>query len=274
MSNRRRKESDLQSMEETSTKVIKQILFEDDSKDSKKKDSKDEKSKNKSTKLITSPSTGSGPSEVRQKILAPPKEKADIVKPKMIQKMLAPLDATGEREKIIVKLNKDKKGLVDIEAKDDSEKARNKAVADENKKRRAREVLLEEKIMSLQAALEKAKDTGSHPITPKPVKESSDHTELGGFSQSQIDFMQTMFGNQLKLYHETNAAIEKLKLKKAISDVKSRKTTAAIKSTKVEKSRANSNLGVAMGSPLSDGEITDDEEMEGSKDDRDGDDSE
>ena len=61
MSNRRRKESDLQSMEETSTKVIKQILFEEDSKDSKKKDSKDEKSKNKSTKLITSPSTGSGP---------------------------------------------------------------------------------------------------------------------------------------------------------------------------------------------------------------------
>ena len=45
MSNRRRKESDLQSMEETSTKIIKQILFEEDSKDSKKKDSKDEKSK-------------------------------------------------------------------------------------------------------------------------------------------------------------------------------------------------------------------------------------
>ena len=262
-------------MEETSTKVIKQILFEEDSKDSKKKDSKDEKSKNKSTRLITSPTTGSGsPSEVRQKILAPPKEKADIVKPKMIQKMLAPLDATGEREKIIVKLNKDKKGLVDIEAKEDSEKAKNKAIAEENKKSRAREVLLEEKIMSLQAALEKAKDTGSHPITPKPVKESSDHTELGGFSQSQIDFMQSMFGNQLKVFHETNAAIEKLKLKKAVSDVKSRKTTAAIKSTKVEKSKANSNLGVAMGSPLSDGEITDDEEMEGSKDDRDGDDSE
>ena len=81
MSNRRRKESDLQSMEETSTKVIKQILFEEDSKDSKKKDSKDEKSKNKSTRLITSPTTGSGsPSEVRQKILAPPKDK-----PKMIQ---------------------------------------------------------------------------------------------------------------------------------------------------------------------------------------------
>ena len=257
-------------MEETSTKVIKQILFEDDSKDSKKKDSKDEKSKNKSTRLITSPTTGSGsPSEVRKKILAPPKDK-----PKMIQKMLAPLDATGEREKIIVKLNKDKKGLVDIEAKDDSEKARNKAVADENKKRRAREVLLEEKIMSLQAALEKAKDTGSHPITPKPVNESSDHTELGGFSQSQIDFMQSMFGNQLKVFHETNAAIEKLKLKKAISDVKSRKTTAAIKSTKAEKSSANSNLGDVMGSPLSDGEITDDEEMGGSKDDRDGDDSE
>ena len=128
--------------------------------------------------------------------------------------------------------------------------------------------------MSLQAELEKAKDTGSHPITPKPVNESSDHTELGGFSQSQIDFMQSMFGNQLKVFHETNAAIEKLKLKKAVSDVKSRKTTAAIKSTKVEKSKANSNLGVAMGPPLSDGEITDDEEMEGSKDDRDGDDSE
>ena len=270
MSNRRRKESDLQSMEETSTKVIKQILFEEDSKDSKKKDSKDEKSKNKSTRLITSPTTGSGsPSEVRKKILAPPKDK-----PKMIQKMLAPLDATGEREKIIVKLNKDKKGLVDIETKDDSEKARNKAVADENKKRRAREVLLEEKIMSLQAELEKAKDTGSHPITPKPVTESPDHTGPGEFSQSQIDFMQTMFGNQLKLYHETNAAIEKLKLKKAISDVKSRKTTAAIKSTKAEKSSSNSNLGDVMGSPLSDGEITDDEEMGGSKDDRDGDDSE
>ena len=270
MSNKRRKDSDLQSMEETSTKIIKQILFEEDTKESKKKESKDEKYKPKSTRLTTSPTTGSGsPSKVRKKILAPPKDK-----PKMIQKMLAPLDATGEREKIIVKLNKDKKGLVDIETKDDSEKARNKAVAEENKKRRAREVLLEEKIMSLQAALEKAKDTGSHPITPKPVNESSDHTELGGFSQSQIDFMQSMFGNQLKVFHETNAAIEKLKLKKAISDVKSRKTTAAIKSTKVEKSSANSNLGVVMGSPLSDGEITDDEEMEGSKDDRDGDDSE
>ena len=268
MSNKRGKDSDLQSMEEISTKNIKRILFDEDTKESRKKESKDEKSRSKSTRLTTSPTTGSGsPSKARKKILAPPKDK-----PKMIQRMLAPLDAMGEREKTTVKLNKDKKGIVDIEAKAELENSR--AVAEENKNRRAREILLEEKIMALQAELEKAKDTGSHPITPKPVTESPDHTGHGEFSQSQIDFMQTIFGNQLKLYHETNAAIEKLKLKKAISDVKSLKTTAAIKSAKAEKSSSNSNLGDIMGSSLSDGEITDDEEMGGSKDDRDGDDSE
>ena len=257
MAGRKGKDSDPQSIEKISSKNIQKILFDDETKEPKRKEPKDEKKKSKSTRLTTSPTSGSGPSKTRKIIEAPSKEKPKIIP--------TPLDATG-----IVKLNKNKKA----ESGHCTLEIDNKAIAEENKKRRAREVLLEEKIMSLQAELEKAKDTGSHPITPKPVTESPDHTGPGEFSKSQIEFMQAMFGNQLKLYHETNAAIEKLKLKKAISDQKSRKTTAAIKSTKAEKSSSNSNLGDVMGSSLSDGEITDDEEMGGSKDDRDGDDSE
>ena len=113
MSSKKGKGSDHQSMEEISTKNIKKILFDEDTKEPTKKESKDEKKKSKSTRLTTSPTTGSGsPSKARKKILAPPKDK-----PKMIQKMLAPLDAKGERGKIIVKLNKDKKGILDIDTK-------------------------------------------------------------------------------------------------------------------------------------------------------------
>ena len=52
--------------------------------------------------------------------------------------------------------------------------------------------------MALRAELEKCKNTGSQPITPSPVPASPDHTGLGDFSKSQIDFMQTLFGNKLK----------------------------------------------------------------------------
>ena len=271
MSSKKGKDSDHQSMEEISTKNIKKILFDEDTKEPKKKESKDEKNKPKSTRLTTSPTTGSGsPSKARKKILAPPKDK-----PKMIQKMLAPLDAMGEREKMTVKLNKDKKGIVDIDAKAELEKAKNKAIAEEKKRSKDKE-RLEEQIMSLKAELEKAKNTGSQPITPSPVPVSPDQTGRGDFSQSQIEFMQTLFGNHLKLYHEAQAAMEKLKLKKASSDLKAPglKTAVAIKNTRAEKSSSNASLGDAMGPSPSDGDGTDDEEMEGSKDDQDGDDSE
>ena len=255
MSSKKGKDSDHQSIEKISTKNIKKILFDEETKESKSKESKDEKKKPKSTRLSTSPTAGSGsPSKTRKKILAPTKEK-----PKMIH---TPLDATG-----IVKLNKNKKGTLEIDTK---------AIAEENKRRKDKEELLEEQIMSLKAELEKAKNTGSQPITPSPVPASPDHTGLGDFSKSQIDFMQTLFGNQLKMYHEAQAAIEKLKLKKATSDLKApgRKTAAAIKTTRAEKSSTNSSLGDVRGSSLSDGDGTDDEEMGGSKDDQDGDDSE
>ena len=253
MSNRKGKDSDHQSIDRISTKSIKRILFDEETKETQSKESKDAKKKSKSTRLSTSPTLGSGsPSKARKKIVAPPKEK-----PKMIH---TPLDATG-----IVKLNK--KGTLEIDTKD---------IAEENKRRKDREGLLEEQIVALRAELEKCKNTGSQPITPSPVPASPDHTGLGDFSKSQIDFMQTLFGNQLKMYHEAQAAIEKLKLKKATSDLKApgRKTAAANKSTRAEKSSSNSSLGDVMGSFLSDGDGTDDEEMGGSKDDQDGDDSE
>ena len=250
----RKEKTDHQSIEKISTKNIKKILFDEETKESKSKESKDEKKKPKSTRLSTSPTAGSGsPSKSRKKILAPTKEK-----PKMIH---TPLDATG-----IVKLNKNKKGTLEIDTK---------AIAEENKRRKDKEGLLEEQIVALKAELEKAKNTGSQPITPSPVPASPDQTGLGDFSKSQIDFMQTLFGNQLKMYHEAQAAIEKLKLKKATSDLKAtgRKTAAANKSTRADKSSSNSSLGDVMGSVLSDGDGTDDE-MGGSKDDQDGDDSE
>ena len=64
--------------------------------------------------------------------------------------------------------------------------------------------LLEEQIMSLKAELEKAKNTGSQPITPSPVPASPDHTGLGDFSKSQIDW-RTMI-----IYQDVQAAAEKL----------------------------------------------------------------
>ena len=252
MAGRKGKDSDPQSIEKISSKNIQKILFDDETKEPKRKEPKDEKKKSKSTRLTTSPTSGSGPSKSRKIIEAPSKEKPKIIP--------TPLDATG-----IVKLNK--KGTLEIDTK---------AIAEENKRRKDKEELLEEQIMSLKAELEKAKNTGSQPITPSPVPASPDHTGLGDFSKSQIDFMQTLIGNQLKMYHEAQAAIEKLKLKKATSDLKApgRKTAAAIKSTRAEKSSSNSSLGDVMGSFLSDGDGTDDEEMGGSKDDQDGDDSE
>ena len=254
MAGRKGKDSDPQSIEKISSKHIQKILFDDETKEPKRKEPKDEKKKSKSTRLTTSPTSGSGPSKTRKIIEAPSKEKPKINP--------TPLDATG-----IVKLNKNKKGTLEIDTK---------AIAEENKRRKDKEGLLEEQIVALRAELEKSKNTGSQPITPSPVPASPDHTGLGDFSKSQIDFMQTLFGNQLKMYHEAQAAIEKLKLKKATSDLKApgRKTAAANKATRAEKSSSNSSLGDVMGSFLSDGDGTDDEEMGGSKDDQDGDDSE
>ena len=151
-----------------------------------------------------------------------------------------------------------------------------KAIFEENKIRKDREGLLEEQIVALKAELEKCKKSGSQSTTPSPVPASPDHTGLGDFSKSQIDFMQTLFGNQLKIYHEEQAAIEKLKLKYATSDLKApgRKTAAAIKSTLAEKSSSNSSLRDVMGYALSDGDGTDVEELGGSVDDQDEDVSE
>ena len=71
-----------------SEKTLKRILFKDEAQ------RKDTKKKVKTTRLSTSPTSGSGsPSKARKKMVAPPKEK-----PKVIN---TPLDAMG-----FVKLNK------------------------------------------------------------------------------------------------------------------------------------------------------------------------
>ena len=87
--------------------------------------------------------------------------------------------------------------------------------------------------------------------------------------------MRTFFGEQLKIYHEAQAAAERLKLKKATSDLKApgRSTAAAYKSALAEKTCSNSSLRDVMGPLLSDGDGTDDEYMSGSKDDQNGDDT-
>ena len=80
MSNRKGKDSDHQSIERISTKNIKRILFDEETKETKSKESKDEKKKSKSTRLSTSPTLGSGsPSKTRKKIVAPPKDKPKII---------------------------------------------------------------------------------------------------------------------------------------------------------------------------------------------------
>ena len=69
--------------------------------------------------------------------------------------------------------------------------------------------------------------------------------------------------------------MEKLKLKKATLDRKApgRNTTAANKSALAEKTCSKSSLRDVMGPILSDGDGTDDEDMSGSKDDQNGDDT-
>ena len=129
--------------------------------------------------------------------------------------------------------------------------------------------------MALRAELEKCKNTGSQPTTPSPAPDSPGHAGLGDFSKSQIDYMQTFFGEQLKIYHEAQAAAERLKLKKATLDLKApgRSTAAAYKSALAEKTCSNSSLRDVMGPLLSDGDGTDDEDISGSKDDQNGDDT-
>ena len=150
-----------------------------------------------------------------------------------------------------------------------------KAISEENKIRKDREGLLEEQIVALKAELEKCKNSGSQPTTPSPAPESPDHAGLGDFSKSQIDFMQTLFGEQLKMYHEAQAAAEKLKLKKATLDLKApgRSTAAAYKTALAEKTCSKSSLRDAMGPIPSDGDGTDDEDISGYKDDENGDDT-
>ena len=60
--------------------------------------------------------------------------------------------------------------------------------------------------MALRAELEKCKNTGSQPVTPSPVTASPDHTGLGEFSKSQIDW------RTIIIYQDVQAAAEKLKL--------------------------------------------------------------
>ena len=79
-----------------------------------------------------------------------------------------------------------------------------KAISEENKIRKDREGLLEEQIVALRAELEKCKNTGSQPITPSPVPASPDHTGLGDFSKSQIDW------RTIIIYQDVQAAAEKL----------------------------------------------------------------
>ena len=101
-----------------SEKTLKRILFKDEAQ------RKDTKKKVKTTRLSTSPTSGSGsPSKARKKMVAPPKEK-----PKVIN---TPLDAMG-----FVNLIKIRHIRINT-----------KAISEENKRLKDREEFLEEQIL-------------------------------------------------------------------------------------------------------------------------------
>ena len=84
--------------------------------------------------------------------------------------------------------------------------------------------------------------------------------------------MRTFFGEQLKIYHEAQAAAERLKLKKILDptldlEAPGRSTAAAYKSALAEKSCSKSSLRDIMGPLLSDRDGSDDD-ITGSKDDQ------
>ena len=79
---------------------------------------------------------------------------------------------------------------------------------------------LVEQIVTFRAELEKILKILGANLLPQVQSLLSSSTGLGEnfLYRSQIDFIQTLFGNRIKIYHEAQAAMKKLKLKKSLLD--------------------------------------------------------
>ena len=229
MSNKKDKDSD----QDMSDNSVKRILFDEETQETQSKESKDTKKKAKSTRLSTSPTSGSGsPVKTRKK-------------PKIIH---TPADATG-----LVRINKESGTLI----------VDTKAVAMENKKLKTKEGLLQDHIVALRAELDKYKHTGSQPAS-SPTNNLPISGGLEGFSKSQYDNMLTFIGEQVKMYQDAQAAAKRLELKKILDpsldlEAPSHSRAASYPSGLAEKSCSNSSHKDVMGSTFHEGDGSGDE---------------
>ena len=170
MSNKQDKDFD---MNENS---VSKILLEDEIQETQGKDSKDTKRKPKRLSTSSTQEAGSGsPGKTRKK-------------PKIIH---TPSDATG-----LVRIDKDT-GTFKIVSK---------AVALENKKLKAQEGILEDRIVALKAQIASYKNPGSQAVPSPPCDPLMSGGLAGTLSTIQFNDMISIIGEQVKLYQDTQSA--------------------------------------------------------------------
>ena len=175
MSNKQDKDCD---MNENS---VSKILLEDEIQETQGKDSKDTKRKPKRLSTSSTQEAGSGsPGKTRKK-------------PKIIH---TPSDATG---------------LARIDKETGTLKIDSKAVALENKKLKAQEGILEDRIVALKAQIASYKNPGSQAVPSPPCDPSMSGGLAGTLSTSQFNDMISIIGEQVKLYQDTQSAAKSRK---------------------------------------------------------------
>ena len=175
MSDKQNKDSD---MNENS---VSKILLEDEIQETQGKDSKDTKRKPKRLSTSSTQEAGSGsPGKTRKK-------------PKIIH---TPSDATG---------------LVRIDKETGTLKIDSKAVALENKKLKAQEGILEDRIVALKAQIASYKNPGSQAVPSPPCDPLMSGGLAGNLSTSQFNDMISIIGEQVKLYQDTQSAAKSKK---------------------------------------------------------------
>ena len=170
MSNKQDKDFDM------SENSVSKILLEDEIQETQGKDSKDTKRKPKRLSTSSTQEAGSGsPGKTRKK-------------PKIIH---TPSDATG-----LVRMDKET-GTLKIDSK---------AVALENKKLKAQEGILEDRIVALKAQIASYKNPGSQAVPSPPCDPLMSGGLAGALSTSQFNEMISVIGEQVKLYQDTQSA--------------------------------------------------------------------
>ena len=175
MSNKQDKDFDM------SENSVSKILLEDEIQETQGKDSKDTKRKPKRLSTSSTQEAGSGsPGKTRKK-------------PKIIH---TPSDATG---------------LVRIDKETGTLKIDSKAVALENKKLKAQEGILEDRIVALKAQIASYKNPGSQAVPSPPCDPLMSGGLAGTLSTSQFNDMISIIGEQVKLYQDTQSAAKSKK---------------------------------------------------------------